>query len=112
MSTRFSLEKAKELLAGDACPELSSSIRTTRKTRTCHQLSGSLRSAQAQSPKVERSSSLLLRKRQLRLRQTPTAGPAFAGTTGEWEKLDSYSGFPINLPSSPITPRRKVRTQI
>jgi len=56
MSTRFSLEKAKELLAGDACPGLSSRIRTTRTTRTCHQLNGSLRSAQAQSPKVERSS--------------------------------------------------------
>src|SRR5258705_332900 len=27
-------------------------------------------------------------------------------------KLSSYSGFPISLPSSPTTPRRKVSTQI
>ena len=30
----------------------------------------------------------------------------------EREKPDSYSGFLISLPSSPITPRRKLSTQI
>src|SRR5438128_12422259 len=75
----ISLEKAKELLAGDACPGLSSSIRTTRTTRTCHQLSGSWRSTQAQLTIVESSTSLLLLKRQMRTHHIPHTNPALQG---------------------------------